>query len=193
MHNEANYEPPTELPKIDDHDWAKTIDAMEEYLCLIPGECNLPLAYVICPTIELPVGEDSPTESVTIKDKMVQCIPIGTVAMDGMIVYDPTFQISNGKTFDKLALWAHDHACWTYLKPYTKTRNGRKAWNALNGHSLGPNNANNAASKAEATLCSLTYDGETHCWMFKTYVNKHIQQHVILENLFQHSYARLDP
>ena len=41
MHNEANYEPPTELPKIDDRNWAKTIKAMEEYLHLIPGECHL--------------------------------------------------------------------------------------------------------------------------------------------------------
>ena len=32
MHNEANYEPPTELPKIDDCDWAKIIETMEEYL-----------------------------------------------------------------------------------------------------------------------------------------------------------------
>ena len=37
MHNEATYEPPTDLLKIDDHDWAKTIDAMEEHLHLILG------------------------------------------------------------------------------------------------------------------------------------------------------------
>jgi hypothetical protein len=51
----------------------------------------------------------------------------------------------------------------------------------------------NAASKAEATLRSLTYNGETHRWTFETYVNKHIQQHTILENLVQHGYARIDP
>ena len=79
---------------------------MEEYLHLIAGERHLPLAYVIHPTIELPEGEDPSTGYVTIKDKMVRCAPIGTVATDGMIVYDPTFQINNGKTFDKLALWA---------------------------------------------------------------------------------------
>ena len=37
---------------------------------------------------------------------MVRCAPIGTVAAGGTIVYDPMFQINNGKTFDKLALWA---------------------------------------------------------------------------------------
>ena len=67
MHNKANYKPPTELPKINDHDWAKTIEAMEEYLHLIPGDCHLPLAYVICLTIELPEGEDPSTGYITIR------------------------------------------------------------------------------------------------------------------------------
>ena len=90
MHNEANYEPPTEMPKIDDRDWARTIKAMEEYLHLtIPGEHHLPLAYVIRPTIELPEGEDPSTGYITIKDKMVRCAPIRALAADGMIVYDP--------------------------------------------------------------------------------------------------------
>ena len=193
MHNEANYEPPTDLPKIDDRDWAKTIEAMEEYLRLIPGERRLPLAYVIRPTIELPEGEDPSTGYVTIEDEMVRRAPIGILAADGTILYDPTFQINNGKTFDKLALWARDHACWTYLKPHAKTRNGRAAWNALVAHFLGPNNVDNAASKAETTLRSLTYSGETRRWTFETYVNKHMQQHTILENLVQHGYAGIDP
>ena len=142
---------PLLLPKIDDRNWTKTIEAMEEYLHLIPVECHLPLAYVIHPTIELPVGEDLSTGYITIKNEMVRCAPIGTVAVDGMIVYDSTFQINNGKTFDKLALWACDYACWTYLKPYAKTRKGHKAWNALVAHFLRPNNVDNAAgSKAEA-------------------------------------------
>ena len=106
MHNEASYEPLTDLPKIDDCNWAKTIEAMEEYLNLIPGEHHLLLAYVIRPSIELPEGEDPSSGYVTIEDEMVRCAPIGTVAVDGMILYDPTFQINNGKTFDKLALWA---------------------------------------------------------------------------------------
>ena len=145
---------------------------MEESLCLIPGEHHLPLAYVIQPTIELPVGEDPSTGYVTIKDEMVRCMHIGTAATDGMMVYDPMFQINNnGKIFDKLALWAHDHACWTYLKPYTKTHDGCKVWNALIGHFIGPNNVNNAASKVEAMLHSLTYNNETHQWTFKSYVN----------------------
>ena len=193
MHNKANYEPPTEMPKIDDHNWAKTIKAMEEYLHLIPGECCLPLAYVILPTIQFPVGEDPSTGYVTIKDEMVRCMPIRAVAADGMIVYNPTFQINNGKTFDKLALWAHDHACWTYLKPYAKAHNGCEAWNALVAHFLGPNNINNAASKGKAMLHSLTYSGETCCWMFETYINKHMQQHTFLENLVQHGYVGINP
>ena len=55
------------------------------------------------------------------------------------------------------------------------------------------NNVDNAASKAEATLHSLTYSGETCCWTFETYVNKHMQQHTILENLVQHGCAGIDP
>ena len=97
MHNEANYEPPTELPKINDRYWAKTIKAIEEYLHLIPGEHCLPLAYIIRLAIELPEGEDPSTGCVTIEDKMVRCTPIRTMAADGTIVYDPTFQINNAR------------------------------------------------------------------------------------------------
>ena len=79
---------------------------MEEYLRLIAGERRLPLAYIIRPTIKLAEGEDPSTGYVTIEDKMVRHAPIRTVAADGMIVYDPMFQINNGKTFNKLVLWA---------------------------------------------------------------------------------------
>ena len=79
------------------------------------------------------------------------------------------------------------------MKPHAKTHNGCAAWNALVAHFLGPNNVDNAASKVEATLRSLTYSGETHHWTFETYVNKHMQQHTILENLVQHGYAGINP
>ena len=124
---------------------------------------------------------------------MTDLKPVKYMELEMDLVPNTMFQINNGKTFDKLALWARDHACWTYLKPYAKTHNGCKAWNALVAHFLGPNNVDNAASKAEATLHSLTYSGETHHWTFETYVNKHMQQHTILENLVQHGYAGIDP
>ena len=51
---EDTYEAPTEAPKIDDKNWAKTMEAMDEWLHLIPREHCLPLAYVIRKDIGLP-------------------------------------------------------------------------------------------------------------------------------------------
>ena len=79
------------------------------------------------------------------------------------------------------------------MKLYAKTRDGCTAWQALIGHFLGPNNVDNATSRAEATLRALTYQGETHHWTFKAYVHKHTQQHTILENLVKHAYAGINP
>ena len=41
------YEAPTELPKINKRNWAKTMEDMDEWLRLITGKRCLPLAYVI--------------------------------------------------------------------------------------------------------------------------------------------------
>ena len=143
---EDTYEVPTEPPKIDERNWAKTMEDMDEWLRLIPGERRLPLAYVIRKDIGLPVDEDPFESYPSIIDEMVRRAPIGTMNPDGTVTYHPTFRVNNCLCFDKIALWARDHACWTYIKPFAKSRDGRKAWMALFNHYLGPNNVQHQAA-----------------------------------------------
>ena len=55
---EETYEVPTEPPKIDEKNWVKTMEAMKEWLRLIPGKCRLPLTYVIRMDLALPDNDD---------------------------------------------------------------------------------------------------------------------------------------
>jgi hypothetical protein len=189
---EDTYEAPTEPPKIDEKNWAKTMEAMDEWLRLIPGERRLPLAYVIRKDIALP-GDEDPAESYpSITDEMVRRAPIGTMNPDGTITYHPTFRVNNCLCFDKLAAWARDHSCWTYIKPFAKSRDGRKAWMALFNHYLGPNNVQNQAAQAEKTLRALTYVKDSRNFTFETYVTKTVEQHGILEGLTEYGYQGID-
>jgi hypothetical protein len=107
---EDTYEAPTEPPKINERNWAKTMEAMDEWLRLIPGERRLPFAYVIRKDIGLPEDEDLSESYPNITDEMVRHAPIGTMNPDGTITYHLTFRINNSLCFDKLALWARDNA-----------------------------------------------------------------------------------
>ena len=107
---EDTYEPPTEPPKIDEKNWAKTMEAMDEWLRLIPGERRLPLAYVIWKDFSLPEDEDPAESYPSITNEMVRHAPIGTTNPDGTITYHPTFHVDNCLCFDKLAAWARDYS-----------------------------------------------------------------------------------
>ena len=189
---EDTYEAPTELPKIDERNWAKTMEDMDEWLRLIPGERRLPLACVIRKDIGLPVDE-YPFESYpSITDEMVRCAPIGTTNPDGTVIYHPMFRVNNCLCFNRLALWARDHACWTYIKPFAKSRDGRKAWMASFNHYLGPNNVQHQAAQAKRTLRAITYVKDTRNWTFETYVTKMVEQHVTLAGLTEYGYMGID-
>jgi hypothetical protein len=58
---EENYKAPDEKPKIDDKDWPKMFESINDYLTRINGEQNLPLAYVIRCNTAVPPDEDDPS------------------------------------------------------------------------------------------------------------------------------------
>ena len=189
---EDSYEPPSDPPKIDEKNWVKTLEAMEEWLRLIPGEHHLPMAYVIHKDIVLPEGDDPVEAFPSITDEMVRHAPIGTLNPDGSVTFHPMFRVNNCLCFDKLATWAREYPCWTYIKPFAKARDGRKAWMALYNHYLGPNNVQNQASQAEKMLHALNYVKETCNFTFETYITKTVEQHVILEGLREYGYQGID-
>ena len=76
---EDTYEAPTEPPKIDRRNWVKTMEAMDKWLHLIPGEHHLLLAYVIQKDIALSEDEDLAESYPSITNEMVHHAPIGTM------------------------------------------------------------------------------------------------------------------
>ena len=67
------------------------MEAMEEWLQLIPGKCCLPLAFVICTDLALPDNVDPAESYPNIFAEMVHCALIGTMNPDGTVTYHPTF------------------------------------------------------------------------------------------------------
>ena len=168
----------------------KTMEAMEEWLHLIPGERHLPLAYVIHKNITLPEGDDPAESYPSIRDEMVHHAPIGTTNPDGTVTFHPMFCVNNYLCFDKLAAWAQEYPCLIYIKPFAKSCDGCKASLALFNHYLGPNNVQSQAAQAKKTLQALRYVKESQNFIFETYIM--VEQHVILEGLKGYGYQGID-
>ena len=70
---EKDYEEPDVDFEVDDRDWPRTIEALDEYLLSVLGVSGLPLAYVTRKDQEaLPEGDEGPDEFDTLEDEMVK-------------------------------------------------------------------------------------------------------------------------
>ena len=104
----------------------------------------------------------------------------------------PTFIMDNKTVFDKLAEMTRNYACWSYVKPFLRSRYGRATYVTFRNLYLGPNNIDNMAALAEQKLNTTTYKGEGSRWDFEQYVTIRQEQHMILEGLVSHGYAGID-
>jgi hypothetical protein len=180
--------PPDNL--INEKDWPKTIDGLQEYLRSCLGVTKIPLAYVIRDTMIPPAAAvDVATNYATPQDEMIARAPIRNAGDDAFTAHYLTDRES---VWDKISGLTRDHACWTYVKPAQRARDGRDAYLRLFDHYLGPNNANNLASAAEAKLRKTSYTSERKRWNFERYVNTQKEQHNILEGLTQYGYSGID-
>ncbi len=162
---EENYKAPDEKPKIDDKEWPKMFESIDDYLARINGEQNLPLAYVIRRNTAVPPDEDDPsTNYPTAVMEMIAQAPHGTAAT----------------------------VVWTYVKNHVHSRDGCMAYYAMFSHYLGPNNVDNQASQSEKALTTLTYNGEGRRWNFEKYVTAMKKHHQILEDLVPYRYSGID-
>ena len=70
--HEKNYKPPEEVPKIDEKDWPKTFEAIDERLSRLTGECDAPLASAARRAVEVPAAETDPeTNYATATEEMI--------------------------------------------------------------------------------------------------------------------------
>jgi len=186
---ELNYENPETKPTIDDKDWPKTFEALEQYFTSKRGEYHIPLAYVIRDEVDPPAPADDPEGNyATPVEEMIARAPH---ERNGQL--DPVFIINSGKVLDDLADMFRETMSWTYMKDFVQPRDGRGAYLALFNHYLGPNNVNNQSAASEKALATISYNGEGRRWNFEKYVTAQKKHHQILEGLVRYGYSGIDP
>lgn len=186
--SEQSYDTPHESPTINDRDWPRTIEALEEYFRNYLGETKIPLAYVIRKDRNVPADPDPSANYSTVQAEMIRRAPQVNAAGEEL----PTYASDNRKVWELLSSICREHECWTYIKPAQRSQDGRRAFLALFNHYLGPNNVDNMASAAERKLETTAYNGEKKRWNFERYVRTQVDQHSILEGLVEHGYAGID-
>jgi hypothetical protein len=179
-----------DAPTIDGDDWPKIIETLLEYLGACLGTTNLPLAYVVRRSLDptaQPAGGWPSNEA-----NMIARAPIVTNPGGAAPVYAVTYLADNKQVWLKLAAICRDKDCWTYIRRYQTTQNGRAAFWALHDHYLGASNVDNMSARAERKLMDTVYNGEKRRWNFEKYVRLHVEQHAVLEDLVQYGYSGID-
>jgi hypothetical protein len=104
----------------------------------------------------------------------------------------PTYIHDRSKVWQTMSEVCRDDKCWTYVKPFQRSRDGRGAFQALHTHYLGANHVNNMASIAESKLTQAKYYGEKRRYNFESYISTLNEQFQVLNNLRRYGYSGID-
>ncbi len=122
-------------PTIDTKDWPKTMDSLRDYFTSVLGETKAPLAYVIREDEAVPPeADDLATNYDTPENEMIARMP----HKDALDANLPTYIHDRSKVWQTISEVTRDDKCWTYVKPFQRTRDGRGAFLALHTHYLAP-------------------------------------------------------
>ena len=192
--NEAEQKDP-ETPEFKTFgNWTRTIEVVEDHLRNCLGTTKIPLAYIIRDDVDpKPEADDPASDYTNYADELIARAPhyigaAGAANRDRAQAYKD----DNILVFNKLSEMFRDKDCWAYMQQSSRRRDGRDAFMRLKQHYLGKNNVDYLASTAERKLQNTTYTGETRRWNFEKYVQVHVNQHQILEDLTRHGYAGID-
>jgi hypothetical protein len=119
---------------INDKDWPKTFESIEQYFTLKHGKLHIPLAYFIHEQVTPPPSTDDPAGNYT--TLVAEMIARAPHERNGKL--DPVFIVNSGMVLDDLADMFHDTLSWTYMKDFVQSRDGG-AYRAIFNHYLGPN------------------------------------------------------
>jgi hypothetical protein len=176
-------------PAIDNKNWPKTMDSLRDYFSSVLGETKAPLAYVIRDDQAVqPEADDPPDNYDTPENEMIARMP----HKDTNDIDLPTYIHDRAKVWQTISEVTRDDKCWTYVKPFQRTRDGRGAFLALHTHYLGANHVNNMASVAEAKLAQAKYFGEKRRYNFESYISTLNEQFQVLNNLTRYGHAGID-
>ena len=108
---------------INERDWPKTFDGIDEFSHKCYRITSIHLAYIMrkdsTPKEKKDTDMDDPLE------QMIERVPHTLTEVNDTIINHHTFVTDNKMLFDKLAELTRDHECWTYIKPCARARNGR--------------------------------------------------------------------
>jgi hypothetical protein len=160
----------TEKPIINDKNWQRTLDDVEEYLCNHLGQTHIPLSYVVRKNEQVPPHlVDPPNNYTSIQDEMISRAP--QLDDDGERIL--LFMTNNKRVWTLIHKLASNHKCYTYIKGFARVQDGRAAFLALHDHYLGINNVNRLASGAEHMLHTAHYQNESKRFNFESFVSIH--------------------
>jgi hypothetical protein len=142
------------------------------------GQNGRPLSYVLRDQEDIPAEADDPafgefgSSYGSLRDEI-------TARADHTT---PQFQVDNAKVFELLndAIGSHKHVK-TWIKAFTKARDGRGAWIAFKAHYRGSNEIEAIEAAAEKALETGHYTGEKPRYNFETHVSKHLKAHLDIE------------
>jgi hypothetical protein len=104
----------------------------------------------------------------------------------------PTYIHDRSKVWQTISKVSRNDKCWTYVKAFQRSRDGRGAFQALHNHYLGANHVYNMDSIAESKLSQAKYYGEKRRYNFELYISTLNKQFQVLNNLKPYSNAGID-
>jgi hypothetical protein len=176
---EEAYKEPTEAMKLKGPE--KIIDFLDdwpEHMALYNGQNGRPLSYVLREKESVPAEANDPAFGTfastygSLRDEIAARADHTT----------PQFQVDNAKVFELLndAIGSHKNVK-TWIKSFTRTRDGRGAWIAFKAHYRGSNEIEAIEAAAEKALETGHYTGEKPRYNFETHVSKHLKAHLDIE------------
>jgi hypothetical protein len=115
-----------DTPTINNKDWPRTMEAIEECLANCLGTTKIPLAYDIRKDLEPRVA---PVDIwATIHQELITRAPIVMNANAAPLIYLQVFCADNKAVWLKLTTMTREQLCWTYICTYQKTCDGQKAY-----------------------------------------------------------------
>lgn len=125
---ESEHTNPTEKPKINDANWPKTLDYIEEYLRGHLGHTKILLApFVQCEKEVLDHPAVPQANCPVIQDEMVLRAP----HINKAGIHMNLFNIDNIAIWTLLSGLTKGHKCWTYVKSHQRPQDGQGGFLAL--------------------------------------------------------------
>ena len=178
--------PSTPSDLIDEKNWTKTIESLNDFLRSQLGSTGLPLAWCVRPSEEVsedPIPNQADHGWTNREQEMIHRASIRMPEDQGG-GYSAAFQTDNKKVWQVLRDLMRKLPCYTQIQPSSRTENGRAAYLALVRHYLGSRHTRSLANEAESKLNSATYENETKRGLnFEAYVRLHQEQHHIIQGL----------